>query len=58
MDKKKTKITWKRVLAVCLAVTASLAAREQCETIPPLPEQDEKGLYMMLTVPKKNPVRT
>ena len=44
--------------ALCLAVTASLAAREQCETIPPLPEQDEKGLYMMLTVPKKNPVRT
>jgi len=44
--------------ALCLAVTAFLAAHEQCETIPPLPEQDEKGLYMMLTVPTKNPVRT
>ncbi len=39
--------------ATCLAVTASLAARGQCETIPACPEQDERGLYMRLTVPKK-----
>ena len=39
--------------ATCLAVTASLAASGQCETIPACPEQDERGLYMRLTVPKK-----
>gem|GEM_PF-435628 len=43
--------------AVCLAVTASLAARGRCETIPPAPERDEKGLYMMLTVPKRDAAR-
>ena len=40
--------------AVCLAVTASLAAHSLCESIPEEPEQDETGLYMKLTVPKKN----
>ena len=40
--------------AVCLAVTAALSAQGQCETIPPEPEQDATGLYMKLTVPKKN----
>ena len=39
--------------ATCLAVTASLAASGQYETIPACPEQDERGLYMRLTVPKK-----
>ncbi len=39
--------------ATCLAVTASLAASGQCETIPACPEQDERGLYMRQTVPKK-----
>ena len=39
--------------ATCLAVTASLAASGQCETIPACPERDERGLYMRLTVPKK-----
>ncbi len=39
--------------ATCLAVTASLAASGQCETIPACPEQDERGLFMRLTVPKK-----
>ena len=40
--------------AVCLAVTAALAAGGMCETIPSEPEKDENGLYMKLTVPKKN----
>ena len=40
--------------AVCLTVTAALSAQGQCETIPPEPEQDDTGLYMKLTVPKKN----
>ena len=40
--------------AVCLAVTAALAAGGMCETIPEEPEQDENGLEMKLTVPKKN----
>ncbi len=40
--------------AVCLAVTAALAAGGMCETIPAEPEKDENGLYMKLTVPKKN----
>ena len=40
--------------AVCLAVTAALAAGGMCETIPAEPEQDENGLDMKLTVPKKN----
>ncbi len=40
--------------AVCLAVTAALVARGDCETIPSEPEQDDTGLYMKLTVPKKN----
>lgn len=39
--------------ATCLAVTASLTASGQCETIPACPEQDETGLFMRLTVPKK-----
>lgn len=39
--------------AVCLAVAAALAAHNMCETLPKNPEKDEKGLYMMLTVPKK-----
>ena len=40
--------------AVCLTVIAALSAQGQCETIPPEPEQDDTGLYMKLTVPKKN----
>ncbi len=40
--------------AVCLAVTAALAAQGHCETIPSEPEQDDAGLFMKLTVPKKN----
>ena len=39
--------------AVCLAVTAALAAQGLCETIPSEPEQDDMDLYMKLTVPKK-----
>ena len=39
--------------AACLAVTAALAAGGMCETIPSDPEQDENGLYMKLTIPKK-----
>jgi predicted RNase H-like nuclease len=39
--------------AACLAVTAALAAGGMCETIPVEPEQDENGLYMKLTIPKK-----
>ena len=39
--------------AACLAVTAALAASGMCETIPAEPEQDENGLYMKLTIPKK-----
>ena len=40
--------------AVCLAVTARLASQGMCETIPAEPEQDDTGLYMKLTIPKKN----
>ena len=40
--------------AACLALTAALAARDLCETIPEEPEQDDAGLYMKLTVPKKD----
>jgi len=40
--------------AVCLAVTARLASQGICETIPAEPEQDDTGLYMKLTIPKKN----
>ena len=39
--------------AACLAVTATLAAGGMCETIPAEPEQDESGLYMKLTIPKR-----
>ena len=40
--------------AICLAVTAALHAQGLCETIPEMPEQDERGLYMKLTIPKPN----
>ena len=40
--------------AVCLAVTAALAAQGLCETIPEEPEKDDNGLDMKLTIPKKN----
>ena len=40
--------------AVCLAVTARLASQGMCETIPAEPEQDDNGLDMKLTIPKKN----
>ena len=40
--------------AVCLAVTAALASKGMCETIPAEPEQDDTGLYMKLTIPKKD----
>ncbi len=40
--------------AVCLAVTAALSAQGMCETIPEEPEKDENGLYMKLTIPKKD----
>ena len=39
--------------AACLAVTATLAVGGMCETIPAEPEQDESGLYMKLTIPKR-----
>ena len=39
--------------AVCLAVTAALASQGMCETIPSEPEQDDTGVFMKLTVPKK-----
>ena len=39
--------------AACLAVAAAMQAHGMCETIPEDPEQDEVGLYMKLTVPKK-----
>lgn len=39
--------------AICLSVTAALKAHGMCETIPEKPQQDEKGLYMQLTIPKK-----
>ena len=39
--------------AMCLAVAASLHAHGLSETIPEKPEQDAKGLYMQLTVPRK-----
>ncbi len=40
--------------AACLAVTAALEASGNCETLPSEPEQDDHGIYMRLTVPKKN----
>ena len=40
--------------AVCLAVTARMASQGMCETIPAEPEQVDTGLYMKLTIPKKN----
>ena len=40
--------------AACLAVTAMLSSHGMCETIPEVPEQDDNGLTMKLTVPKKN----
>lgn len=40
--------------AICLAVTAALSSQGMCETIPAEPEQDDTGLYMKLTIPKKN----
>ena len=40
--------------AACLAVTAMLSSQGLCETIPEDPEQDDKGLFMKLTVPVKN----
>jgi len=40
--------------AICLAVTAALSSQDMCETIPAEPEQDDNGLYMKLTIPKKN----
>ena len=40
--------------AACLAVTAMLSSQGLCETIPEIPEQDDQGLFMKLTVPKKN----
>ena len=39
--------------SVCLAVSAALKAHGMCETIPKDPEQDDTGLYMRLTVPKR-----
>ncbi len=39
--------------AVCLAVTAAMSVQGMCEIIPQDPEQDDTGLYMKLTVPKK-----
>ena len=39
--------------AVCLAVTGALYAHGQCETIPEKPEEDENGLLMKITIPKK-----
>lgn len=38
--------------AVCLSVTAALSAHGMCETIPQNPELDDKGLYMMMTIPR------
>ena len=39
--------------AICLAVTGTLHAHGQSETIPEKPEPDEKGLLMQLTVPTR-----
>ena len=41
--------------AACLAVTAALSAKDMCETVPenPEPKQDDEGLYMKMTVPRK-----
>ena len=39
--------------AICLCIAAALKEQGLCETIPEEPEKDEKGLYMKLTVPKK-----
>ena len=39
--------------AACLCITAALKEAGLCETIPETPQKDEKGLYMQLTVPKK-----
>lgn len=40
--------------AVCLAVTAALTDAGMSETIPKDPQKDEKGLFMKLTVPKRD----
>ena len=40
--------------AICLSATAALNDHGMCETIPDKPQQDEKGLYMQLTIPKKD----
>ena len=40
--------------AICLAMTAKLKKQGMCETIPEHPEMDANGLYMRLTVPKKD----
>ncbi|MBQ9612169.1 MAG: SDR family oxidoreductase [Lachnospiraceae bacterium] len=42
--------------AVCLAVTASMSAHNLCETIPSNPEQDDRGLYMQITIPKEDSI--
>ncbi|MBR2801031.1 MAG: SDR family oxidoreductase [Erysipelotrichaceae bacterium] len=42
--------------ALCLSVTAALYAEGYCETIPEVPEKDERGLDMKLTVPVKKKV--
>ena len=39
--------------ALCLAVTGAFQSMGMCETIPENPEQDSKGLFMQLTVPKR-----
>lgn len=39
--------------AACLAVVGALYAHGQADIIPDLPEEDERGLLMKLTVPKK-----
>lgn len=43
--------------AICLAVTGAYQAMGMCETIPESPEQDSRGLFMQLTVPKRTVCR-
>lgn len=38
--------------AVCLAITASLSAKEKVQTLPQNPEADETGLLMQMVIPK------
>ena len=40
--------------AVCLAVTAVLSTQGMCDTIPKVPEQDDRGLFMKLTIPRED----